>query len=745
MSEVRERVARALPTDAGDPDLLLAPMLDLLGVLPLTDAFRDLDPRHRRQRTDDAIKQVLLAASIPQPLCLIIEDLHWIDAATQEVLDRVVTSMAAVRVLLVVNYRPEYEHPWSSKTYYSQIRLDALAAESTRELLDALLGEDPTLEPLKQRLVRRGNPFFLEESVRTLAETGVIVGEGGSYRLGKPMVAIQVPSTVQAVLAARIDRLSVRDKRLLQSAAVIGKDVPFVLLQAIGDASPEELRTSLRRLQAAEFLYETDVFHEVEYTFKHALTHDVAYGSLLHEQRRLLHARIVDAIERLYGGRLSEQVEGMAHHAVKGEVWDKAVAYCRQAGAKAMTRSAYSEAAARFEQALDALRNLPESRSRTEQAIELHFDASRTLLVSGGMAKSMDHARQAEVLATSLGDERRRGRALVFLMHRAWNMGDSNRALELGQEAVAIGVGLRDASLEMSANQRLGAIELTRGDYRQAADRLRRVTEQLQDVGRHERVEINLTSVNSRDRLVWCLTQLGEFTDAMERAEEAIRIALELDHPSSLVFAHRSVGLVSLRRGDLTQAIAPLERAVELCRVIPAPLLFDIGAAHLGYAYTLSGRLQEGMALMEEALAEPAVTGSANHPLFLAHLAEAHLLAGRRDDAIAVARRALDLAQLQKERGNEAWIQRVFGEISAQADPDLESAEAHYGSALARAAELGMRPVAAHCHLGLGKLYRRSGKREQAREHLTTASKMFREMGMRFWLEQAEAETKELE
>src|SRR6266542_2914098 len=175
-SEVRERVARALPADAGDPDLLLAPMLDLLGVLPLTDAFRDLDPRQRRQRTDDAIKQVLLAASIPQPLCLIIEDLHWIDGATQEVLDRFVTSMAAARVLLVVNYRPEYEHPWSSKTYYSQIRLDALATESTRELLDALLGEDPTLELLKQRLVKRGNPFFLEETVRTLVETKALGG-----------------------------------------------------------------------------------------------------------------------------------------------------------------------------------------------------------------------------------------------------------------------------------------------------------------------------------------------------------------------------------------------------------------------------------------------------------------------------------------------------------------------------------------------------------------------------------------
>ena len=227
----------------------------------------------------------------------------------------------------------------------------------------------------------------------------------------------------------------------------------------------------------------------------------------------------------------------------------------------------------------------------------------------------------------------------------------------------------------------------------------------------------------------------------MARGEEAVRIAREVDHPRSLVFAHRSLGLVSLRRGDLSQAIPPLERAVELCRVIQVPILFDVAAAHLGYAYALSGRLPEGVALLEEALADPAATGTTNHPLFLAYLGEAHLLAGRRDDALAVARRALDLAHRQKERGNEAWVLRLLGEIAAQADPpDLESAEAHYRQALARADELGMRPLVAHCHLGLGKLYRRTGDAAKAQEHLTTATTMYREMGMSFWLEKADAE-----
>jgi tetratricopeptide (TPR) repeat protein len=250
-----------------------------------------------------------------------------------------------------------------------------------------------------------------------------------------------------------------------------------------------------------------------------------------------------------------------------------------------------------------------------------------------------------------------------------------------------------------------------------------------------------LGSVCARVYLAWCLVELGEFREAMACSEEAIRIAREVDQPSSLVFAYRSLGFVSLRRGAISQAIPPLERAVDLCRTAEARLIFDITAAHLGYAYALSGRLPEGVTLMEEALADPEVTGTIHHPLLLAYLGEAHLLAGRRDDAVTVSRRALDLAHRQKEQGNEAWVLRLLGDIAAHADPpDLESAEVHYAQALARADEFGMRPLAAYCHLGLGRLFQRTGHRAKATEHLTIAATMYREMDMGFWLEKAEAE-----
>ena len=342
--EIRERVTGKLLTLDKALEPTLPAFLTLLDVVVEDEQWQNFDPPQRRQRTLDAVKRLLLRESQVQPLLVVIEDLHWIDSETQALLDSLIESLPTARLLLLVNYRPEYRHGWGSKTYYTQLRIDPLPPESAEELLQALLGGDASLGPLKELLIERteGNPFFLEESFRTLLETKVLVGEPGNYHLARPIESRQVPATIQAVLAARIDRLPPEEKRIVQSAAVVGKDVPFALLQAIADQSEEGLRRRLTRLQAAEFLYETSLFPDPEYTFKHALTHEVAYGSLLQERRRVLHVRIVEAIERLYPDRVSEHVELLAHHASRGELWEKAVEYLHQSGKKSAARSAIS-------------------------------------------------------------------------------------------------------------------------------------------------------------------------------------------------------------------------------------------------------------------------------------------------------------------------------------------------------------------------------------------------------------------
>jgi class 3 adenylate cyclase/tetratricopeptide (TPR) repeat protein len=291
-------------------------LLALLDALPADSPFLALDPPLRRQRTLDGLKRLLMRESRVQPLLLVCEDLHWIDTETQTLLDSLIQSLPTAQFLLLVNYRPEYQHGWGSKTYYRQLRLDPLPPASADELLQALLGDEPSLEPLMPLLIARtgGNPFFLEESVRTLVETGMLVGAPGAYRLAQPLTSLQMPATVQAVLAARIDRLPPEEKQLLQTTAVIGTEVPLPLLQAVAGRPEAALQRYLAHLQAAEFLYETRLFPEHEYTFKHAMTYEVAYGSLLQERRRVLHARIVETLEVLAGDRVAEHVERLAHH-----------------------------------------------------------------------------------------------------------------------------------------------------------------------------------------------------------------------------------------------------------------------------------------------------------------------------------------------------------------------------------------------------------------------------------------------
>src|SRR6266545_1221250 len=747
--EIREKVTGKLLTLDKSLESTLPAFLALLDV-PVDDPiWRSLDPSQRRQQTLGAVKRLLLRESQAQPLILLFEDLHWIDSETQAMLESLVESLPTSRLLLLVNYRPEYQHGWANKTYYTQLRLDPLPPESAGEILHSVLGNDHGLQSLKQLLIERteGNPFFLEESVRTLVETKVLAGERGNYHLEKKVESTQVPATVQAVLAARIDRLPLEEKQLLQSAAVIGKDVPFSLLQAITVLSDEELRRSLTRLQAAEFLYETSMFPDLEYTFKHALTHEVAYGSLLHERQRALHARIVEAIETLNPDRLMEHVERLAHHAARGEVWGKALTYLGQAGTKADARSAFREAVSYFEQALTALGHLPESREMHEQAIDLHLNLRTSLGSLGEEERILEHLHAAEALASALGDQRRLAQVSVNIATQFSRQGKHEQAVTACELAIGMAGTLGDYGLEAAATLRLGWAYYHLGNYPKEVEALGRNLVPLdRPVVRERFGGIRLPFASSRTHLALALAERGEFVEAVARCTEAIQIAEAVGHPYSVALTYRGMGLLHLRRGDLHQATLALEHALEICQGVDSPRLFHAVRSALGYAYVLSGRSAEVIPLMEEAVEGPVMIGSEQgQSLRTIWLSEAYLLAGREADARGAAERALGLARQHKERGHEAYTLRLLGEIAACEDPpDIGKAENHYRQALALAEELGMRPLIAHCRVGLSKLYRRTGNNEKAKTHLANGVAMMREMEMGVWLENAEAELRKL-
>jgi tetratricopeptide (TPR) repeat protein len=519
--------------------------------------------------------------------------------------------------------------------------------------------------------------------------------------------------------------------------------VPWPLLQAIADTPDEALYRSLAQLQAAEFLYETSLFPERAYTFKHALTHEVAYGSLLHERRRTLHARIVEALEALAGDRLDDQVERLAHHALQGEVWEKALAYGRQAGDKALMRSAYREAVVCYEQALVVLEHLPDSRSATEQAIDLQLGLRPALNALGAApGRILDYLRRAETLAQTLGDHLRLGWVYATMGAQGLVAGDVDRALDYGQRALVLAATLGHVGLQARAHLSLGQAYHDAGDYLRAVESLEWHVVMLQGELLSERFGTNgIVAVVSRAWLSFCHAERGAFTKGLAIAAEGTRIAETINHPFSLIMACRGVSFVYLRQGDVHRAIPMLERAIGLCQEWHIPVFSPWVTAALGLAYALDERVAAGLALVEQGVEQEVARGRPGAlALLVAWLSEVYMLAGRLEESRQRATQACDLACQHKQRGHQAWALRLLGESTArQASPEVESAAGHYRQALALAEELGMRPLQAHCHRGLGTLYLKLGQPEQARIELTTAIELYRAMDMTFWLPQAEA------
>jgi len=748
--EIRDKIRDGLL--ALDPALEpTVPVFQALLDVPVDDAaWHRLDPAHRRRRTLEAVKRLLLREARVHPLLVIFEDLHWIDRETQSLLDTLVESLSSSRLLLLVSYRQEYQHGWGGKSYHGELRLDTLPAESAGELLGALLGDDPSLTPLKHQLAQHGNPFFLEETVRTLVETHALQGERGGYRLAQPIHAIQVPVTVEAILAARIDRLSPGDRRLLQIASVIGRTIPVGLLRALADVPDATLRESLESLHSAEFLYEGRLDPDLEYAFKHALTHEVAYGGLPSARRRELHARIVGAIETLHHDRLEEHTERLAHHALRGELREKAAVYLRQAGNRAAARSALPEARDYFEQALAVLQTLPGSPVLLEQAFEIRLELRPVLTQLGEPRRVLERLREAEGIAARLSDERRQGRSWALMAGVHSQLGELDEALVAGNRALEIAERLGDLKLRILATSYLELVHYWRGDYERT---VRLATENLASLPAEWTYEhlgnTAPASIFDRHFLVMSLAELGRFDEAGGPEAEGIRLATPSQHAFSVGLPYYAAGTRHLIAGDWGKARALIERVIGVFRAGNVVLMLPYAVAFSAWALAqlggetgeVLGRLEEGQVLLERLAATGIV--SLNAWGYQA-LGRACLAVGRLDEARRLGEQTI--AGLPSHRGFAAHAEHLLGDIATHPDRfDAARGESHYRHALRLPEELGMRPLVAHCHFGLGRLFRRTAQRDRAGEHLTLAAAMYRDIVMSYWLANAERVQRELE
>jgi class 3 adenylate cyclase/tetratricopeptide (TPR) repeat protein len=743
---IREKISdRILTLDPALQDTL-PPLLDLLDALDPEHPFRSVDPPQHRQYTYQAVIRLLLSESRVQPVVAVLEDLHWNDVLTLGLLNELVLAAQNARLLLVVNYRPEYSDDWQNLPNYHQLRLDPLASESVADLLQALLGSGPSLTALKRFLAGRasGNPFFLEEIVRSLVDTGVLEGVRGRYRLARAFSSVDVPPTVRSVLAARIDALSPAEKRLLEEAAVIGHDAPFTLLQAICGLSEDRLRGLLDNLQADEFLYATQLFPDLQYTFKHSLTHDVTYSGVLHERRREIHARVVDAMEKLYADRLGEQVERLAHHAVQSGLKEKAVHYLRQAGGKAAARSAVSDARAWFQQALGVLKALPESQAALEQAFEIRLELRPVLRQLGDSRQMLEHLRESEALAERMKDDRRRGLVCAFMTTIQSTLGELDEALATGTRALEIAERFRDLRLRILAKSFLQQTYYYRGEYEKVVEFGVDNLAALPPEWVHEHFGLTVpASVVCRAWLSMGLAELGRFAEAAKYRVQATRLAEPTQHAFTIAWAHFAASVGYLLKGEWAKARSRIEHWIATARTGNVAIQLPWAVACSAWALAQTGEASEASSRVRESeqlLERQAAGGLVVYHSWGYHAAgRACLLLGRLDDAQRLADCAVGSSRHRP--GFAAHASRLLGDIATHPDGfDAESGAAHYREALLLAQRQGTRPLVAHCHLGLGKLYMRTGNIERARKNLTAATTMYREMDMRFWLDQGEAE-----
>jgi class 3 adenylate cyclase/predicted ATPase len=680
---IREKVTGKLLTLDRAMEPMLPALFTLLDVPVEDSGWQTLYPSQRRQRTLDAVKRLLLRESQVQPLLVVFEDLHWIDSETQAFLDGLVDSLPTARLLLFVNYRPEYAHRWGSKTYYTQLRLDALPPESVEAFLNALLGADSRLASLKRVLSAHteGNPFFLEETARTLVETGILTGERGSYRLAKALDAMRVPATVQAVLAARIDRLPAEEKRLLQTAAVIGKDVPHALLVAVTEVSHPDLTQWLSELIATEFLYEAPVGPDVAYTFKHALTHEVAYGSLLRATRVEYHARIARAIVEQFPSIADIQPELVAHHYTEAALAEPAVVYWLRAGRRARARSADTEAVRSLTRGLQLLTDLPTSLERDRQELDFLFELGPSLLMTRGYAaeETADVFRRTKRLCEHLGDVGRLPRAFPGLASFYLVRGDIASAREIAREHVAAAAATADRELEGAAQTMAGITAFCGGepaDARHHFDTAMALfgTDLDGITAKPSTSDLKVTTLSWLAPTLWIL---GFHDAALAVSKTALHRARELAHPFTLAFAFYFAALLHEFRRDFDQLATHANALVAVAREYSYPLILAAGSIWRGWARFHAGYHEDGLREIREGLEAYTATGAAQKRTYwLGLIARACLTVGNNEGARVALAEALDLTNTQGVRFFLAELHRLRGNLLLQAKPadDWEAA-----------------------------------------------------------------------
>jgi tetratricopeptide (TPR) repeat protein len=653
---------------------------------------------------------------------VIFEDLHWIDGETQALLDLLADGIANARVLLLVNYRPEYSHAWTNKSYYTQLRLDTLGRESAGEMLSTLLGDGVELDPLKRIIIERteGNPFFIEEIVQALFDEGAIV-RNGTVKIARSLAQMRLPPTVQGVLASRIDRLPAEHKELIQTLAVMGRESPLALISRVTSQSDAELEPRLSALQAGEFIYEQPAAAGVQYTFKHALTQEVAYNSLLIERRKLLHERAATTIQSLHADRLDDHLGELAHHYSCSANTRKAVHFLGRAGRQAAARSAYSEALAFLTRGLELLRALPDDTARALEEFDLQMPLSWLFFVikTASVSERETAVLRARELAEKLGDKARLTDALVGLSNAMLNFATAAAVKEVAEQALALAEHGDDAGLLAAAHMQLGAILFYSGEFAASREHYERSFELFgpgpyRNFWEADRARWSAASPNTISVI------LGYPDTARRRSEDILTAARRSTDPASIAHALQADNLINHLLGDAPKVLERAEEELAIGAEYGMAAHLMLGAFVRGWALAIQGRAQ-GIGEMRR------FTPLGRLDCF-GMPAEGYLAGGRPNEGLDAVSEGFAQVEKSGQRLFEARLHQLKGELLLmQSASNVEGAESCFRIAIEVARRQGAKLFELRATNSLARLLAKQGRRDEARAMLAEIYRWFTE------------------
>ena len=719
---------------------ILPSLQDLLSLGVEDKAYLQLQPGEKKLRIFEAIRDLLIREGERRPLILAVDDLHWIDRTSQECLGYLIEWLANARILLVLLYRPEYTHQWESKSYYSRVGLEQLSTQVSAELVQAILSDGKVVSELRELILSKagGNPLFVEELTHNLLENGSIHRKDSQYVLTRKASEIDVPESIQGIVAARMDRLEENLKRIMQVASVIGREFAFRILQTIMGMR-QELKSHLLNLQGLEFIYEKSLFPELEYIFKHALTQEVAYNSLLQKRRQQIHEKIGQAIESLYAERLEEFYEALAFHYARSDNKLKAIEYLDLASQKAVELCAMEEAITYFNEAMKLLDELPDDALNQKRRIFLLVNQWAAFLLLFRQPEYYDLLTRYEPMAVGLGDPGILGAFYACLGSIQWWFGFLSQSVPTLAEAARLCEEAGDAKRAGNVINSLQWCHFWMGDFDQVIA-LKEDALRLLDIAFNSRTYVMSMSATSM-----AYSQMGQWEEAKKDGQQGLKVAEEYSNNSLASFAAFALALANILENNPRQALDFAESAVQKAPTIGDRVFSQCG---LSWALCRSGEALKAIELGTELISMfQAVRFVPGEIWETVIVAEGLLLAGEHEKATETIKKALELARRCEMKFFIGWACRLQGEIALKTNPAQTGeplAAPHFEQSIAMFREIKAENELALAYADYGRLYKQQGEIMQARKYLKQALEIFERLGTQIEPDKVRAKLAEL-